>query len=181
MLESSPRLRTCLSNWNHALSPSRKFAPRQESIGAMDVGPGYSARARCEESRRHAGCSRRMLQITARFSFSPLALQASLRTSIFQARNRTTGTAMSLIKKSDVKNHLSPQFRTKIHLCEPVSPPDAIGCAVPETGAIEAISANFAEDFVTEHSSSSAVLAPSDPVTGGIGPQAAPALKSAQA
>lgn len=27
---------------------------------------------------------------------------------------------MSLHKQSDVKNHLSPRYRTKIHLCKPV-------------------------------------------------------------
>jgi hypothetical protein len=29
---------------------------------------------------------------------------------------------MSISRKSDVKNHLSPRFHTKIHLCEPGSP-----------------------------------------------------------
>jgi hypothetical protein len=42
---------------------------------------------------------------------------------------------MSLIKKSDVKNHLSPQFRTKINPCEPVSQPDTTGYSVAETDA----------------------------------------------
>lgn len=34
------------------------------------------------------------------FPFSPSAFQASLQTSVFQVRNRTTGAAMSLIKKA---------------------------------------------------------------------------------
>ncbi len=34
---------------------------------------------------------------------------------------------MSLIKQSDVKNHLSPRHRTRIHLAEPASQPDATG------------------------------------------------------
>ena len=34
---------------------------------------------------------------------------------------------MSLIKQSDVKNHLSARHRTRIHLAEPASQPDATG------------------------------------------------------
>ncbi len=34
---------------------------------------------------------------------------------------------MSLIKKSDVKNHLSPGFQRGIHLVSPASQPDATG------------------------------------------------------
>jgi hypothetical protein len=44
---------------------------------------------------------------------------------------------MSLIRKSDLKNHLSPRYRSKIHLCEPVSQPDAIGYSVAEPGIIK--------------------------------------------
>jgi hypothetical protein len=115
------------------------------------------------------------------FPFSPSALQASLQTSIFQVRNRTTGATMSLIKQSDVKNHLSPQFRTKIHLCEPASQPDATGSSVPEPDAIKADSSSFAQDFVAEHSSSVAAVPAADPVTGCVGPPAAAASKSARA
>lgn len=34
---------------------------------------------------------------------------------------------MSLIKKSDVKNHLSPRHRTRIHLAAPASQTDTMG------------------------------------------------------
>ena len=34
---------------------------------------------------------------------------------------------MSLVKKSDVKNHLSPHHQKLIHLCPPLSQPDATG------------------------------------------------------
>ena len=34
---------------------------------------------------------------------------------------------MSLVKRSDVKNHLSPHHRKGIHLTPPVSQPDATG------------------------------------------------------
>lgn len=39
---------------------------------------------------------------------------------------------MSLVKKSDVKNHLSPHFQKEIHLNRPVSEPDATGFSVEE-------------------------------------------------
>jgi len=45
---------------------------------------------------------------------------------------------MSLIKQSDVKNHLSPRFRTKIHLRQPESQPDATGFSAAEPDAINA-------------------------------------------
>jgi hypothetical protein len=88
---------------------------------------------------------------------------------------------MSQIRQSDVKNHLSPRFRTKIHLCDPVSPPDATGHSVPEADAIQANSSNFAQDFVAEHSSSGAAVAPPDPVAGSIRLHVATASKSAKA
>ena len=85
---------------------------------------------------------------------------------------------MSLIKQSDVKNHLSPRYRTKIHLCQPVSQPDATGYSVAELGTIEANPLGFADDFIAEHSSSGLAFAPTDPVTGSIRPQAPAASKS---
>jgi hypothetical protein len=112
-----------------------------------------------------------MLEIAVVFSFSPSAFQASLQTSIFQARNRTTGAAMSNIGKSDVKNHLSPRFRTKIHLCDPVSEPDATGFSAPEAEAIQTNPLSFSEDFVGEHSSSGTALAQTTPTMGSFGPQ----------
>jgi hypothetical protein len=39
---------------------------------------------------------------------------------------------MSLVKKSDVKNHLSPHHQKGIHLNRPVSQPDATGFSVEE-------------------------------------------------
>jgi len=112
--------------------------------------------------------------------FSPSAFQASLQTSIFQARNRTTGAAMSLIKKSDVKNHLSPRFRTKIHLCQPESAPDATGCSVAEPDEIQTSPLSFNEDFVREHSFSGSALAQRKPVVGSIVPLAPASSKCVQ-
>ncbi len=87
---------------------------------------------------------------------------------------------MSLIKKSDVKNHLSPRFRTKIHLCPPVSQPDATGFSVAEPDAIKANPSIFAEDFVAEHSSPGTDLAQGNPLIGSLGPQAPAVSKSVQ-
>jgi hypothetical protein len=88
---------------------------------------------------------------------------------------------MNLVKKSDVKNHLSSRYRTKIHLCEPVSQPRATGFSMPERDESKAAPSRFAEDFLAEHSSSGTALAPGNPLTGSIGLQAPPVSKSAQA
>ncbi len=80
-----------------------------------------------------------------------MAWEASLQTSIFQARNRTTGTTVSLTRKSDVKNHLSLRFRAKTNLRALESLPDATDNLVPEPGAIGIIESPFAKDFSAEH------------------------------
>jgi hypothetical protein len=87
---------------------------------------------------------------------------------------------MSNVKKSDVKNHLSPRFRTQIHLCPPESAPDATGYSVAEADAVPASPLSFAEDFVQEHSSSGTVLAQGNPDMGSFGPQAPPTSKRVQ-
>jgi hypothetical protein len=88
---------------------------------------------------------------------------------------------MSLIKQSAVKDQLSPQFRTKIHLCPPVSQPDSTGYSGAETDQIDANPSHFVEDFVAEHSSSGVAVAPPSPVTGSVGPPAAKVSKSSKA
>ena len=87
---------------------------------------------------------------------------------------------MSLIKQSDVENQLSPQSRTKIHLCAPVSQPDATGYSVPESDASNANLPNFVQDFVAEHSSSGAAAKPGDHLPGSFRPEAPAVSKSAQ-
>ncbi len=62
---------------------------------------------------------------------------------------------MSLHKQGDVKNHLSFRYTTKIYLCPPVS--GTSGLSVPEPDAIKPVPLGFAEDFLTEHSSSGEV------------------------
>jgi hypothetical protein len=88
---------------------------------------------------------------------------------------------MSQIRQSDGKNHLPPRFHTKIHLCDPVSQPDATGYSMSEPDAIKAGPSNFARDFIAEHSSSGAAAAATDPVTGSIRIHVAMASKNAQA
>ena len=91
---------------------------------------------------------------------------------------------MSNIRQSDVKNHLSPRFRAKVHLCQPVSQPDATGFSGADPGAIEATPSLFAEDFVAEHSSSGTTLAQdnsqSNSLIGSFGPQAPATSNSVQ-
>lgn len=114
----------------------------------------------------------------AALAFSPQALQASLQTSTFQARNRTTGVVMSLHKQSDVKNHLSPQYRTKIHVYKPLS--GTVGLSADEPDAIKAVRLGFAEDFLAEHSSGEAP-ASTGLVTGSVSSQATTVSKNARA
>lgn len=91
---------------------------------------------------------------------------------------------MSLIKKSDVKNHLSPRHRTQIHLCQPESQPDATGFSGADSGAIKVDQSVFAEDFIAEHSSSGTTLAQDNSqgnsLIGSIGPQMQAISKSVQ-
>jgi hypothetical protein len=88
---------------------------------------------------------------------------------------------MSEISQSDGKNHLSPRFHTKIHLCDPVSQPDATGCSVPKPDAVKADPSTFAQDFVAEHSLSGAATAPANPIIGSIRLLVPTASKRAQA
>jgi hypothetical protein len=86
---------------------------------------------------------------------------------------------MSLVKRSDVKNHLSPRFRTKIHLCEPVSQPDATGFSSAEPEPTSPQPAEFADDFIGEHSSPAAPGDQSRQVQVAVGLQAPSTTKSA--
>jgi len=87
---------------------------------------------------------------------------------------------MSPIKRSDVQNHLHYPLATKIHLVQPESQPDATGFSGGEPDAVKEVPSGFALDFVAEHSSSGVAVAPTDPVTGSIGQQAAAVSESAQ-
>jgi hypothetical protein len=117
-----------------------------------------------------------MLEIAVRFSPSPLAFQASLQTSIFQARNPSHWSRMNPLKRSDVKNHLRPPFLAGIHLVQP----DAAGFFALAPDIIETNPLSFADDFIAEHSSSQVAVAPVDPATGLGSRQVHTASKSAQ-
>jgi len=88
---------------------------------------------------------------------------------------------MSPLKRSDVQNHLHPPFFTKIHLVQPESQPDATGFSVAESGAINTNPSGIVQDFLADHSSSPAALAPADHVTGSGSSQASAGSKSAKA
>lgn len=88
---------------------------------------------------------------------------------------------MSIVKKSDVKNHLSLRYRTQIHLCRPDSQPDATGYSAAESSAVQSNPSIFTEDFVGEHSSSGKSVAPISGANDSPAPPTAATLKSAQA
>lgn len=117
--------------------------------------------------------------------FSPSAFQSSLQTSIFRLRNRTNGAHMTIINRSDVKNHMRPPFLTKIHLCPPERPPesqpDATGFSEPEPDPMNAQSSGFAADFVAEHSSPTPSVAPGRHLPGSFHAEAPTVPKSAKA
>lgn len=71
---------------------------------------------------------------------------------------------MSLIKKSDVKNHLSARHQNRIHIA-PVSQPDATGFSGANPEAIEADRSVFNRDFTGDHTTSGKSLAPSAETT----------------
>jgi len=87
---------------------------------------------------------------------------------------------MSLIKKSDVKNHLSPRHRTKIHLCEPVDQVAAIDYAVAAPDATTAELSPFANDYSTEHTISGVASTPTANLTSPTLPRAPERSKSVQ-
>lgn len=88
---------------------------------------------------------------------------------------------MSLLRKSDVKNHLSPHFRTELYPCPPESKTDATSFSLAEPDIADRSLTAFAVDFIEEHSFSETFLAGADPVTNTVRFQAPTISKSAQA
>lgn len=88
---------------------------------------------------------------------------------------------MSLLRKSDVKNHLSPHFRTELYLCPPKSQTHATSFSVAKPDATNTSLSASAEDFIPEHSSPAQDLAWAEPATNSIGLRAHVIWKSAQA
>ena len=88
---------------------------------------------------------------------------------------------MSLIKKSDVKNHLSPLHQKGIHLYRPTSQPDATGFSGEESGHANATPERATVESTSPSDLAEQNIAPlaSDP---GLRPVLVPAAsKSAQA
>jgi hypothetical protein len=106
-----------------------------------------------------------MLEVDVVLSFSPSAFQASLQTSNVQAVKRANGVAMSLIKKSDVKNHLSGRFKNRIHVA-PASQPDATGFSGTDQAPATAKQARFAHDFTGDHTTPAESAVTADIVVG---------------
>jgi hypothetical protein len=114
------------------------------------------------EELRHVYVDERMLDLAVRFFFSPLAIQASLRTSIVQVRNQQIGCAMLPPKKTDVKRHLSTHnhlgkalYRSSIlpgdsgflqHESLHTDAVHAAGQASPQPAPIQWNAASFAEE-----------------------------------
>jgi hypothetical protein len=63
-------------------------------------------------------------------------------------------------KKNDVKNHLSPRFRTKTYLAAPLSRPDADSRSLAEPDAIGTSRSPFAMDYSVEHTTAGASSTP---------------------
>ncbi len=87
---------------------------------------------------------------------------------------------MSLIKKSDVKNHLSPRHRTQIHLCPPESQPDATGFSAVEPGTVQADGSDSNRHLDAERSFTGTALAQGNSLIGAISPGVPPKSKSVQ-
>lgn len=131
---------------------------------------------------RHASPGRRRREVVViRFHFSSSTFQDSRLTSTFYVRTQNIGVIMSLIKKSDVKNHLSARFRKQVHLDQLASQPDSTGFSQDEPGAGKVRISDFAQDFQADHSHPDAALAPSEPLAGSIGSKAPAVSKSAKA
>jgi hypothetical protein len=82
---------------------------------------------------------------------------------------------MSLNKGSDVQRQLRLSLLAKMDLGPPESQPDTSGLSVTAPCTIEANPKDFAEDFVSEHSSPCGAVAPAKPVTG-LSRQSAPTV-----
>ena len=101
---------------------------------------------------RRLGCSGRILVIVVSFSFSPLALQALPQTSTVQERNRTTGAAMSLLKKCNAKDRLSASRNKSRYSLMPAGQADRANPSEIKPDGPRASRLTFVEDYTREHS-----------------------------
>ena len=93
-----------------------------------------------------------MFKTVRNFPFSPLAFQALPQTSAVQARNRTTGAAMSLLKECVANNRLPARCARSWHPVRPAGQPCAANSSQIERDAPWAGKLTFVEDFTLEHS-----------------------------
>jgi hypothetical protein len=89
--------------------------------------------------------------------FSPSAFPASLQTSTVHVGNRTTGAAMILIKKIDVKKHFADRRAIRLAEARRISLLDASGISEIKTDGAKTNAHGFVEDFSAEHSLSGSV------------------------
>jgi hypothetical protein len=98
----------------------------------------------------------------------------------FKYTTPTTGAAV-IIKKSDVKDHLSPRRYTGIHLHQPASQPDATGFSGEDSGMLDS-QAGLAVQKSSEQPASSLLNAPAAAIESDLKPVLVPTVsKSAQA
>jgi hypothetical protein len=86
---------------------------------------------------------------------------------------------LSLIKKSDIKNHLSARHHKRIHIV-PVSQPDATGFSGTNQAPVETSEAAFKQDFIADHTTSGTAVAPCDGSIGSPQPETPAAFGTAK-
>lgn len=175
--DGAPRVSGRGTTGNDAQPPARS---EPDQLPEFNARPFANLWARQQESHRHADLGRRMLKAAARSSHLAFGIQGFAPDEHFSGTQPNSWTHYEQYQAKRCKNHLSPRFRTKIHLCEPASQPDATGFSTAEPDAITANPSHFAKDFIAEHSSSGTVLAQDNPLIGSIGPQALAKSKSVQ-
>lgn len=87
---------------------------------------------------------------------------------------------MIIIKKSDVKNHLSARLRDHHYLDKPASQADTTGFSVVELEAIKARQSEFVEDYFAQHAIDGKPMTQGADSPDFNGPQAPAASKGAQ-
>jgi hypothetical protein len=88
---------------------------------------------------------------------------------------------MSILKKSDVKNHLSLRFRARTYMNTPESGLDPSGDSLAEPAAVGMSPAAFAMDYSAEHTIADTVSAQAANSTDSAVSQEPAPSKSAQA
>jgi hypothetical protein len=121
-----------------------------------------------------------MLEMAVRFSLLAFSTPGFASDEHLSGTQPHTGAAMSLMKQSDVKDDLSPGDRSKIHLCESMSLPDATGYSMAEPNATEASLSVFTRNYSVEHTNARISSRPTTNSIGSTEPNAPEASKSSQ-